>query len=149
MPSALVRALTERHGLPRVDASSIDAFLAPAVGEAACTLLFFAGDPAQRSETDDVAVVAPQLLAAFAGRLRGAVVAREAEEQLKARFGVVVMPSLVVVRDGLPLTTIAKIRDWTEYLEKIGACLSDGARPRPRGEGPKTEFLHSGQRVAP
>ena len=33
MPSALIRALATRHSLPTVDASSIEAFLAPGRGE--------------------------------------------------------------------------------------------------------------------
>ena len=103
MPSVLIRALGERSGLPFVDEASIDAFLAPAAGEAANTILFFTGDPKQRSETDDVAVVLPEILRIFAGRLRGAVVLRAAEEKLKARFNVVVMPSLVVTRRDLPV----------------------------------------------
>ena len=148
MPSALVRALSERHGLPVIDAGSIDAFLMPAVGEADHTLLFFSGDPAQRSETNDVAVVMPELLAAFAGSLRGAVVARADEDALKSRFGVVVMPSLVVTRRGEPLAVIAKIRDWSEYVERIRACLIEGAPTLKPGAGPKTEIRFSGQRTS-
>ena len=148
MPSALVRALSQRHGLPVVDAGSIDAFLAPAAGEAVHALLFFSGDPAQRSETNDVAVVMPELLAAFAGALRGAVVARGDEDALKTRFGVVVMPSLVVTRGGEPLAVIAKIRDWSEYVERIRACLIEGAPALKPGAGPKTEIRYSGQRTS-
>ncbi len=33
MTTPLLRALAERHGLPLVDARSIDAFLTPAAGE--------------------------------------------------------------------------------------------------------------------
>ena len=145
MPSALVRALSQRHGLPVVDAGSIDAFLAPAAGEAVHALLFFSGDPAQRSETNDVAVVMPELLAAFAGALRGAV---GDEDALKTRFGVVVMPSLVVTRGGEPLAVIAKIRDWSEYVERIRACLIEGAPALKPGAGPKTEIRYSGQRTS-
>ena len=92
MPSPLIRALAERaraagagrrHGgrLPR-----------PGRGRPAHALLFFTGDPAQRSEAADVAVVLPELLAAFAGRLRAAIIARAAEAALAPRFRVVVLP---------------------------------------------------------
>ena len=57
MTTPLISALAERHGLPTIDETTIDAFLAPAEGEAAHALLFFTGDPAQRAETSDVAVV--------------------------------------------------------------------------------------------
>ena len=148
MPSALVRALSQRHGLPVVESGSIDAFLTPAAGEAPHALLFFAGDPAQRSETNDVAVVMPELLTAFRGRLRGAVVARADEDALKPRFGVVVLPSLVVTRGVETLAVISKIRDWTEYVERIGACLVEGAPALKPGAGPKTEIRHNGQRTS-
>ena len=46
MPSALVRALHQRHGLPVVDADTIDAFLQPAVGESEFALLLLPAIPA-------------------------------------------------------------------------------------------------------
>ena len=146
MPSALVRALIERHRLPVVDAASIDAFLQPAAGEASCALLLFTGDPTQRMESDDVAVVLPELIAAFSGALRGGVVARGQEDALKARFGVVVMPSLVVARANDTLAVIPKIRDWSEYVSRISACLKPGAPVLKPGAGPKTEISYSGAR---
>jgi len=145
MPSALVRALATRHGLPSVDLSTIDAFLAPAAGEPEHVILFFTGDPAQRSETDDVAVVLPQILRAFAGRIRAAVVSRDAEEKLKARFHVVVMPSLAITRGPTPLAMIPKIKDWSEYVRVLGACLAPDAPALKSGAGPKTEFVFSGK----
>ena len=147
MPSVLIRALGERTGLPFVDEASIDAFLAPAVGEAANTILFFTGDPKQRSESDDVAVVLPEILRTFAGRLRGAVVLRPAEEKLKARFNVVVMPSLVVTRRDLPIGVRGKIRDWSDYMEKIGAWLSPDAPVMVPSGGPKVEITYAGKEV--
>ncbi|MGO4869362.1 MAG: hydrogenase accessory protein [Roseiarcus sp.] len=146
MPSALVRALRERHGLPVVDTATIDAFLAPAEGEAEHALLFFTGDPKQRLESDDVAVVLPALVEAFGGRVRAAVVAREAEEALKSRFQVVVMPSLALTRRGETLAVLPKIKDWAEYLAKIGAALAPDALALKAGAGPRTEFQFSGQR---
>jgi hydrogenase-1 operon protein HyaE len=146
MPSALVRALSERRGLPVVDAASIDAFLAPAPGEAEHALLFFTGDPKQRMESDDVAAILPALLEAFHGRLRAAIVAREAEDALKSRFQVVVMPSLAVTRRFETLAVLPKIKDWAEYLSKIGGALAPDAPALERGAGPRTHFQISGQR---
>ena len=147
MPSVLIRALGERTGLPFVDEASIDAFLAPAADEPVNTILFFTGDPKQRSESDDVAVVLPEILHAFAGHLRGAVVQRAAEEKLKARFNVVVMPSLVVTRRELPIGVLGKIRDWSEYLDKIGAWLAPDAPVMVPSGGPKVEITHAGKEI--
>ncbi len=143
MTTPLLRALTERHGLPHVDASSIDAFLTPAAGESPHALLFFTGDPSQRAETTDVAAVLPEILGAFAGRLRGAVVTREAEAALKARFQVHVLPSLVVTRGPDPVGVLPKILDWSEYRAKIEACLDPAAPILVAAKGPRTEITHS------
>ena len=49
--------------------------------------------PRPAPESFDVAVLFPELLAAFAGQFRGAVVAPEAEATLKTRFQIFVFPS--------------------------------------------------------
>ncbi|PZU89542.1 MAG: hydrogenase accessory protein [Shinella sp.] len=147
MPSHLVRALSERAQLPVVDETNIDAFLAPTEGEAENTVLFFTGDPAQRPEVDDVAVVLPEILEAFRGRLRGAVVKRGSEDKLKARFSVMVMPSLVVTRRDQPVGVLGKIRDWSEYVEKISAWLSPDAPVIVPSGGPKVEITHAGKEI--
>lgn len=143
MTHPLVTALAERHGLPTVDATSIEACLAPAAGEAAPVLLFFTGDPATRAETLDVAVVMPEILAAFSHRLRGAVVDRVAEAALASRFHVAVMPSLVVARGGETLAVLPKIRDWSDYMEKIEAALAPDAPALVAEARPRVEFTTS------
>jgi len=143
MTSPLIAALGDRYGLPTVDETTIDAFLAPAAGEAEHTLLFFTGDPASRSETLDVAVVMPEILATFQQRLRGAVVARSAEAALAARFRVAVHPSLVVTRRGDPIAVLPKIRDWSEYMEKIDAALAPDAPVLAAEARPRTEFTYT------
>jgi hydrogenase-1 operon protein HyaE len=143
MTTPLLRALTERHGLPRVDEATIDAFLAPAQGESLHALLFFPGAGANRPETGDVAVVLPELLKSFSGRLRGAVVAPEAEEKLKSRFQVYVFPSLVVARGADPVGVLPKIYDWSDYRQKIEAFLDPDAPVLSATRGPRVEFTHS------
>jgi hydrogenase-1 operon protein HyaE len=143
LPSPLVRALHERHGLPSLDETSVDAFLA----EPGHALLLFAGDPKQRMESDDVAVVLPELLKAFAGRFRGAVVALKAEDKLKARFQVVMAPSLVVVRGADTLDVITKIRDWSEYVARLNAALAPDAAPLSRSAGLNTQVRVNGAKV--
>ncbi|NRP74933.1 hypothetical protein ILFOPFJJ_05856 [Ensifer psoraleae] len=147
MPSALVRALSERARLPVVDETTLDAFLAPAAGEPDNAVLFFTGDPAQRPEADDVAVVLPELLGLFRGRMRGAVVRRMAEDKLKARFNVVVVPSLVVTRRDQPVGVIGKIRDWSEYVAKIGTWLAPDAPVMIASGDPKVEITHAGKEI--
>lgn len=147
MPSALVRALSERMNLPIIDETSIDAFLAPAPGEVGHTIIFFTGDPAQRSETNDVAVVLPEILQTFQGKLRGAVVRRGGEDKLKSRFHVVVMPSLVVTRRDEIMGVLPKVRDWSEYMDNIGAWLQPGAAPMTPPAPQRVEINYAGERV--
>ncbi len=125
--SALIAVLASHHGLPTVDAESFDAFLAPAAGEPDHALLFFTGDPDQRNDSGDVAVVLPELLAAFRGRIRAAVVARSAEAALKKRCHVEVMPSLVALRGQTVLDVLPRIRDWGECLDRLEAALQPDA----------------------
>jgi hydrogenase-1 operon protein HyaE len=145
MPSFLIRALSERMQLPVIDDTNVDAFLAPGAAEPDHTLLFFTGDPDQRSESNDVAVVMPEILQSFQGKLRGAVVLRAAEEKLRARFHVVIMPSMVVTRREDVMGVLPKVRDWSDYMDKIGAWLQPGVPAMPPSAGPKVEINYTGK----
>ncbi|MGJ4946555.1 hydrogenase accessory protein [Bradyrhizobium sp. HKCCYLS1011] len=112
-----------RGGLPEVDASNIDDFLTAADCAGGVAVLFSAGDPVRFPEVLDVAIVLPELITAFQGRLHGAVIAREAEATLGERFGVRVQPSLIFCRGGETLGLIAKIQDWSVYVERISRLI--------------------------
>ena len=148
MPSPLLRDLSEKHGVVVVDETTIDAFLSPAGNEVEHGLLFFAGDPAQRGETHDVAIILPQLLRVFAGRLRAAIVAARAEAALKQRFHVGVFPSLVVTRGGETLGVLPKVHDWPDYIARIEAMLSPGAPALIAASGPRVEVTYSKREAA-
>lgn len=145
--SALIAALATRHHLPTVDADTVDAFLAPAEGEAAHALLFFTGDPDTRTDAGDVAVVLPELLAAFPGRLRAAVVGRTAEAALKPRFGVEVLPSLVMLRAGEPLGVMPRIRDWSDYLATVERLLEPAAPALAATPKARVPVTHTNRRT--
>ncbi len=123
MSTPALEALTGRHGIPVVDQNTIDAFVGQAQGEPAHALLFFPGQGTDRAETSDVAVVMPQLLSAYRGRLRGAMIAAEAETALKARFTVLMLPSLVLTKGDEVLDVFPKIIDWSDYVERINRHL--------------------------
>lgn len=136
-----VDSLMTRHGLPLVDRDSVDAFLAPAAGEPPHALLFFTGDPATHRETGDVAVVLPELLAAFRGRLHAAVVARTAEKALERRFHVAVLPSLVVTRGAEVIGVLPRVCDWADYTARIAAWLDPAAPVMSPSEGPRVRIV--------
>jgi hydrogenase-1 operon protein HyaE len=112
-----------RGGLPEVDVGTVDAFLAETERAGAVAVLLSAGDPARFPEALDVAVVVPELIRAFQNRLRGAVIAREAEAELGARFGVRVQPSLILCRGADALGLIAKIQDWSVYVDRMSRLI--------------------------
>ncbi|MDR3494883.1 MAG: hydrogenase accessory protein [Ancalomicrobiaceae bacterium] len=145
----LIDRLTSVHGLPLVDETTVDVFLAASDGESAHAILFFTGDPTERTDSFDVAVVLPELVAVFAGRYRAAVIARSAEKALMPRFQVMVLPSLAVTRGGTIVGVLPRIRDWSEYVEKLAAWLApDTPALRPAGR-PKVEITHNGKEIAP
>ncbi|MFH0300154.1 hydrogenase accessory protein [Bradyrhizobium sp. 31Argb] len=118
-----------RHGLNEVDAATVDHFLGATDEAGAVAVLLSAGDPNRFPEAIDVAVVLPELIAAFGGRLRGAVIARGDESALGQRFGVRVQPTLILVAKGETLGLIAKIQDWSVYIDRINKLID-----RPRGQ---------------
>jgi hydrogenase-1 operon protein HyaE len=118
-----------RRGLPEVDAATVDRFLGAADEAGAIAVLLSAGDPARFPEAIDVAVVLPELIDAFQGRLTGAVIARAAESEFGQRFGVRVQPTLIFVAKGETLGLIAKIQDWSIYIDRITKLID-----RPRGQ---------------
>ncbi len=118
-----------RHGLPEVDAATVDQFLGSVDEARAIAVLLSAGDPGRFPEAIDVAVVLPELIEAFQGRLRGAIIARSDESALGQRFGVRVQPTLIFVTKGETLGLIAKIQDWSVYVDRITKLID-----RPRGQ---------------
>ncbi len=126
----LLGRLVRDCGVPEVDAAGIDAFLATP-GDA---VLFFSENPLQYPESADVAVVLPELLGAFPGRLRAALVARASERELQKRFGFARWPALVFLRDGDYVGAITGIHDWDVYLEKVESLLAAPTRREAAAE---------------
>jgi hydrogenase-1 operon protein HyaE len=87
-------------------------------------LVFFTGDVNARPEGLDVAVVVRELATGYAGRLRVGLVDRRDEAGLMARFGVVVTPAVVYVRDGQPAELVARMRDWPVFAQAADRLLA-------------------------
>jgi hydrogenase-1 operon protein HyaE len=130
MGQSLTTDVARQQRMPTLDATTIDNFLASCPATA---VLFFRGDAARKAEADDIAVVLPQLVDAFAGRLCAAVIAPEAEAALSPRFDIKARPCLALVRADRNLGAIAKIQDWSFYLSRIGAMLADDAAAARQG----------------
>jgi len=98
-------------------------------------LLFFTGDVNTRTEGLDVAVVVRELAAGYAGRLRVGLVDRRDEAGLMARFGVVVTPAVVYMRDGQPAELVARMRDWLVFAQAADRLLAPADESSTAGFG--------------
>jgi hydrogenase-1 operon protein HyaE len=115
----LITRLVEQCGACWVDADNADSF----VSGAGDRVLFFSGDPVRFPECLDVAVVLPELQRAVGGRFQiGAVVPADGET-LSRRWGEQRWPSLVFLRDGRYVRTVAGMHDWTDYVARVVDAL--------------------------
>ncbi|WP_428605797.1 hypothetical protein [Sedimenticola sp.] len=126
MPSPLIRQMIQQQGYPELD----EATLVPFLAEQKHSVLFFTGDPKQYPESNDVAVILPELAARFTDRFRVAVVTREAELALQKRFPFSSWPALVFVRGEQYLGAITRVQNWSDYLVEIDRMLGAEALHR-------------------
>ena len=129
MTHPLIDRLLTEYGYEVVDLANHDDF----VSQPGMNVLFFPGDPETVRDSTDVAVVLPELVAAFADGLRPGVVTDVFEDGLvlKRRYGFREYPALVFVRDGEYVGTLTRIRDWAEYLQSIGDLFVAAPRRAP------------------
>ncbi|MFA5983707.1 MAG: hydrogenase [Methylococcaceae bacterium] len=120
MRSVLLEQLQTRHGLPLLDADNFDHF----VYGNDTVLLFFSNDPVQFPESNDVAVILPELLKTFSGRMQAGVISKAIERELQARYHFTSWPALVFLRGGEYLGVVTGIKNWQEYIVEIGQVLA-------------------------
>ena len=129
MSHILIDRLLEELGYEHVTLDNHDDFVA-ADG---MNVLFFPGDPTTVKDATDVAVVLPELVAAFAGQLRPGVVTDTFGDGtvLKRQYGFSHFPTLVFVRGGDYVGAISRIQDWADYIEQVGKLLAAPPRRAP------------------
>jgi hydrogenase-1 operon protein HyaE len=122
----LLARLAQRTGATIVSPDTVAAFeSAPGEG-----VLFFSGDPVRFPEALDVAVVLPELHALHGASFRIGIVPRDCEDAIARRWGVQRWPSLVFVRGGQYLTTLAGMWDWEPFVAQVrDALAAPGSRP--------------------
>lgn len=114
-----VRRLVRDFGAHWVSVDTVQAWAAQG-GD--CVLLL-AGDAVRFPEGQDVAAVLPELMKAFPNRFHIGVVPREQEEAMAGRYGSQRWPTLLFLRDGSYVTTIAGMQDWDVYLQRMAEAL--------------------------
>ncbi len=121
MTHPLITRLTDEMGWPRLgsDHDVTEFTTRPGVH-----VVYVPGDPKRNLETADVAVILPELKMAFQGQFDCAVAGDEIEEKLRDDTKVFKTPSLIFFREGAVIGAIPKVRDWSEYMTRIGQILA-------------------------
>ena len=86
--------------------------------------LFIPGDARRNLETGDAAVILPELRQAFQNAFDVAVIDDAIEAELREATRALTTPGLLFFHDGDFLGAIEKVRDWSDYLARIGHILS-------------------------
>lgn len=128
MTHPLIQRLFDEFDYPEVTLENHDEF----ISQPGITVLFLAGDAKTNRDTSDVAVVLPELINVYQGRLIPGVVAADAERELHRQYGCMAWPALVFLRDGGYLGAITRMQNWAEYLHDINALIESEVR-RPPG----------------
>ncbi|HSD44826.1 MAG TPA: hydrogenase [Burkholderiales bacterium] len=116
----LVDRLFAEFGYAELQAEAFDVFAA----RPGHTLLFFVADPQRVRETLDLAVIVPELAAAFPGRFAVGVLLPAVANPIALRYGVRRWPALVMLRDGRYVGAIEGVRDWDDYGRLVAQLLA-------------------------
>lgn len=120
MFSPLLQSIIDREGYPVIGHEELDA-VASDIGFA---MLFVAGDALRVAESNDVAVIVPELDKAFGGAITPLVVSRDSEREIQRRYRFNAFPVLIFLRYGGYLGVIPRVQDWTDYMREIPEILS-------------------------
>ncbi len=136
MFSPSIQNMIEQYDYPVLDEAALESFTASNEE----VVLFLTQDAQRFPETDDVAMILPELVKAFGGRFCAVVIAMADQRKLQLRYGFTQWPTLVFLRNGEYLGAISKVQDWQTYLVEIERILasepsSPPAFPLPKGGG--------------
>ena len=120
MFSPLVQNMIEHHGYPVLTEATLTDFL-ESRGE---VVVFFTENADKFPETNDVAMILPELVKAFGGRFSAAVLALADQRKLQMQYGFREWPTLVFLRNGDYLGAISRVQDWNVYLSEINRILT-------------------------
>ena len=132
MFSPLLSSVIARHDMAVVDDATLDGFAA----DNEIVSLLFPGDSNRLAESDDVAIILPELVEAFQGAFTPAVVAPASERKLQLRYRFNAFPALVFLRRGEYLGAIKRVLDWDDYLNAIADIIVREPSEPPRFEMP-------------
>ena len=119
MPSPLINRLVDELNYPLLTEENFKTF----IESAPFSVLFCTEQPQRFPESNDVAVILPELVASFP-QLTPAVVATDYEKKVQGRYNFNVWPTLVFLKEGKYLGHISKVQDWDVYHAEINSILA-------------------------
>jgi hydrogenase-1 operon protein HyaE len=131
MPSPLIKAMIEQYDYPVLNVDNVDEFIN---SQDEC-VLFFTENPTRFPESDDVAMILPELVKEYGNRFNAAVIEQDSQRKLQARYDFREWPTLVFLRKGEYLGTISRVQDWNEYIIQINTFLTEGPKKVITGIG--------------
>jgi hydrogenase-1 operon protein HyaE len=124
MPSPLIKAMIEQYHYPVLNLDNINEYIQ---SQDEC-VLFFTENPTRFPESDDVAMILPELVKEYGYRFTAAVIEQDSQRKLQARYDFKEWPTLVFLRKGEYLGAISRVQDWNEYIIKINDFLTSGPK---------------------
>jgi hydrogenase-1 operon protein HyaE len=116
----LVERLTHDLGYPLLaDHAALAAF----AEQDDNSVILLPANPLHYPETLDVAIVLPEMMRVFSGRMQAAVADATFARELAGKYSITEWPALLFLRQGAYLGSIARMRDWGVYLSKINTLL--------------------------
>lgn len=131
MPSPLIQKMIETHSYPMIDEDNLDDFLQ----QHEEVVLFFTENPERFPESNDVAMILPELVKEYGNRFAAAVVNQKSQRQLQSRYGFTEWPSLVFLREGRYLGVVSRVQNWVDYIVQINTILQTEALEKDPGFG--------------
>ena len=123
----LVEKMIAQHQYPLLSELPIDSFLA----EHENVVLFFTHDVVRYPESNDVAMILPELVSYFNHSFTPAVISMDIQDELQNTYGFLKWPALVFLRNSNYLGHICKVQDWSDYISQITAILKSKPKPAP------------------
>ncbi|MGR9044621.1 MAG: hydrogenase [Gammaproteobacteria bacterium] len=118
--SPLIDRLIQQYNYPLLDAEIYTQFIFAHDH----VVLFFPGDPVQFAESNDVAVILPELLKVLNKSIKAAVVGTGIERELQRQFRFNRWPALVFLKQGNYQGAITGIHNWNDFLEECTQILN-------------------------
>lgn len=114
MSSPIIDNMVEKNAVPYIKADNYQSF----INNNEFAVLFFAGDPKRYPETNDVAMVLPEIVKEFKS-MACAIVDESFEQELQNQFDFTRWPALAFFTNGQYQGAITGIQNWEDYLQQI------------------------------